>query len=211
MQIVDVHAHALDAALSGAFAYSRAWYAKRTALIVEIETDRGLVSWGECYGPTRINAAVIRELGACLIGQDALRRAFLWHEIHARYRDHAQKGSIIQGLSDIDIALWDLKEKFLGHPVHQLMRGPIRSKIMAYATGLYRRETDDPIAYLAEEAAQYCAQGFAAVTLKVGLGAEQDAQVTHAVREAIGAKAAPMIDAKASTMARRLPRCGLCA
>jgi D-galactarolactone cycloisomerase len=79
MQIVDVHAHLLEAPLSEPFAYSRTWHAKCTVLIVEI--DQRLVGWGECYGLTRINAAVIRELGARLIGQDVLRGALLWHEI----------------------------------------------------------------------------------------------------------------------------------
>jgi D-galactarolactone cycloisomerase len=195
MKIVAVRAHVLEAALSEPFTYSRAWYAKRTSLIVEIETDQGLVGWGECYGPARINAAVVREFGAFLIGQDALRGEFLWHEIYARYRDHGQKGSIIQGLSGIDIALWDLKGKYFGQPVHRLMGGPIRSKVMAYATGLYRREAGDPAIYLAEEAAQYCAQGFSAVKLKVGFGVEEDSKIAHAVRAAIGAKTALMIDA----------------
>jgi D-galactarolactone cycloisomerase len=195
MKIVGVRAHVLEAALSEPFAYSRAWYSKRTSLIVEIDTDQGLVGWGECYGPARINAAVVREFGAFLVGQDALRSEFLWHEIYARYRDHGQKGSIIQGLSGIDIALWDLKGKYFNQPVHRLMGGPIRSEIMAYATGLYRRETGDPAAYLAEEAARYCAQGFSAVKLKVGFGVDEDAKVAHAVRSSIGAKTALMIDA----------------
>jgi D-galactarolactone cycloisomerase len=195
MKIVEVHAHVLEASLSEPFAYSRAWYAKRTSLIVEIVTDQGLIGWGECYGPARINAAVVREFAPFLIGQDALRSEFIWHEIYARYRDHGQKGSIIQGLSGIDIALWDLKGKFLGQPVHRLMGGPMRDKVNAYATGLYRRESGDPATYLAEEAAQYCAQGFSAVKLKVGFGVAEDAKVATAVRDAIGPRVALMIDA----------------
>jgi hypothetical protein len=41
MQIVDVRAHVLEAPLSQPFSYSRAWYATRTSLIVEITTDAG--------------------------------------------------------------------------------------------------------------------------------------------------------------------------
>jgi D-galactarolactone cycloisomerase len=195
MKITNIRAHVLEAPLSQPFAYSRAWYSRRTSLVVEIETDQGLVGWGECYGPARINAAVVRELSGFLIGQDAMRSEFLWHEIYARYRDHGQKGVIIQGLSGIDIALWDLKGKFLRQPVHRLMGGPIRSTVRAYATGLYRREDGDPAAYLAEEAVQYRDQGFSAVKLKVGFGVEEDVRVTHAVRDAIGPKTALMIDA----------------
>jgi len=195
MIISNVGAHVLEATLAQPFAYSRAWYAKRHSLIVEIETDQGLTGWGECYGPARINAGVVRELGALLIGQDALRTEFIWHDIYARFRDHGQKGSILQGLSGIDIALWDLKGKYLNQPVHRLMGGPMRDEVIAYATGLYRRKDGDPAHYLADEAAEYCAQGFRAVKLKVGFGIASDVRAARAVRAAIGNGIRLMIDA----------------
>jgi D-galactarolactone cycloisomerase len=185
----------LEAKLSQPFSYSRAWYASRTSMIVEITTDEGLVGWGECYGPARINAAVVEAMKSLLIGEDALRSEWIWHEIYARFRDHGQKGSIIQGLSGIDIALWDLKGKYLSQPIHRLMGGPLRTQVQAYATGLYRRETGTPEAYLAEEAARYRDRGFSAVKLKVGYGVEEDARVTRAVRDAIGPSLGLMIDA----------------
>jgi D-galactarolactone cycloisomerase len=195
MKITDVRAHVLEAQLSEPFSYSRLWYNKRMSMIVEVVTDEGLVGWGECYGPARINAAVVRELGAFLIGEDPLRSEYLWHELYARYRDHGQKGVVIQGLSGIDIALWDLKGKFLGQPVHRLMGGPIRSKVKAYATGLYRRQSGDPAQYLCEEAMESCALGFSAMKLKVGFGVDEDVLITRAIRKAIGPDIGLMIDA----------------
>jgi D-galactarolactone cycloisomerase len=195
MKIVDVRAHILEAPLEQAFSYSRAWYSTRTALIVEIATDAGLTGWGECYGPARINAAVIAAMTPLLTGEDPVRTEFIWHDIYARFRDHGQKGSIIQGLSGIDIALWDIKGKALGEPVHRLMGGPLRNDVAAYATGLYRRERGRPEEYLAEEAAQYVADGFSAVKLKVGYGVDEDVRMIRAVRDAIGPDVALMIDA----------------
>jgi D-galactarolactone cycloisomerase len=164
-------------------------------MVVEIETDEGLIGWGECYGPARITAAVVQSVAPWLIGQDPLRTEFLWQMIYARLRDHGQKGAVIQGLSGIDIALWDIKGKHFGVPVHRLLGGPLRSEVQAYATGLYRRKSGDPLRYLAEEAAGYVADGFKAVKLKVGFGVEEDAAVTRAVREAIGPDIALMVDA----------------
>lgn len=195
MKITDVRAHVLEGQLSQPFSYSRAWYALRASLIVEIQSDQGLVGWGECYGPVRINTAVVREMAGFLVGQDALCSEWLWRELYARFRDHGQKGSIIQGLSGIDIALWDLKGKFFGQPIHRLMGGPVRREVRAYATGLYRRESGRPDTYLADEAAGYCAEGFEAVKLKVGYGIEEDARVAQAIREAIGPGVGLMIDA----------------
>jgi D-galactarolactone cycloisomerase len=195
MKIVDVRTHVLEAKLSQPFAYSRAWYDTRTAMLVEIETDDGLVGWGECYGPARITAAVVKTAAPWLVGEDPLRTDVLWREIYARLRDHGQKGVVIEGLSGIDIALWDIKGKHFGVPVHRLLGGPVRTHVAAYATGLYRRRSGDPLRYLAEEAAGYVAEGFKAVKLKVGFGVEEDVAVTRAVRAAIGADVGLMVDA----------------
>lgn len=195
MKITDIRIHVLEAPLSQPFAYSRAWYATRTAMIVEIVTNEGLIGWGEAYGPALINASVVEHMRPFLIGEDPMRTEWLWQQIYARYRDHGQKGSIIQGISAIDIALWDLKGKFLNQSIHRLMGGPTRTTIQAYATGLYRRKTGDPISYLAEEAASYRADGFKAVKLKVGFGIEEDVRVAKAVREALGPDIGLMVDA----------------
>ena len=132
--ITEVRTHVLEAALSQPFAYSRAWYDTRTAMVVEIETDEGLIGWGECYGPARITAAVVQSVAPWLIGQAPLRTEFLWQMIYARLRDHGQKGAVIQGLSGIDIALWDIKGKHFGVPVHRLLGGPLRSEVQGRPT-----------------------------------------------------------------------------
>jgi D-galactarolactone cycloisomerase len=195
MKITRVTSHVLEGRLSQPFAYSRAWYDTRAANIVEIETDQGFVGWGECYGPARMTAAVVESIAPGLIGEDPLNTDVIWRTIYARLRDHGQKGVVIQGLSGIDIALWDIKGKHFGVPVHQLLGGAARMEVAAYATGLYRRKSGEPIRYLAEEAAAYVAQGFRAVKLKVGFGVEEDVRVTRAVREAIGPNIALMVDA----------------
>ncbi len=195
MRIAEVRAHVLEAPLAQPFAYSRARYATRAATIVEITTDDGLTGWGECYGPASLTAAAVRAFRPLLLGEDPLRTDWLWQEIYARFRDHGQKGVVIQGLSGVDIALWDLKGKFFGVPVHRLMGGPLRTEVKAYATGLYRQDSGDPEAYLREEALSYVADGFGAVKLKVGFGVDEDARITAALREAIGPDIGLMIDA----------------
>ena len=195
MKIKNVRTHLLQAALSQPFAYSRAWYDTRTAMLLEVETDTGLIGWGECYGPARMTAAVVDSVAPWLIGEDPLRTDVLWQMVYSRLRDHGQKGVVIQGLSGIDIALWDIKGRHFGVPVHQLLGGAQRTEVQAYATGLYRRKSGDPLRYLAEEAARYAAEGFKAVKLKVGFGVDEDVAVTRSVREAIGPDVALMVDA----------------
>ncbi len=140
------------------------------AMIVETETDAGLVGWGESYGPAHITSAVVQSIAPWLIGEDPLRTDYLWQEIYARLRDHGQKGAVIQGLSAIDIALWDIKGKHFGVSVYRLLGGPLRNQVQAYATGLYRRKSGKPLEYLAEEAAGYVAEGFKAVNQSAARG-----------------------------------------
>jgi L-alanine-DL-glutamate epimerase-like enolase superfamily enzyme len=81
MHITTIRTHILEAALSQPFAYSRAWYDTRTAMLVEIETDSGLVGWGECYGPARITASVVNSVAAWLIGDNVPLTINQWQTV----------------------------------------------------------------------------------------------------------------------------------
>jgi D-galactarolactone cycloisomerase len=195
MKITNIRPYVLEAALSQPFANSQAWNDKRMALIIEIETDDGLVGWGESYGPAWMIAAAVKHVTPWLIGRDPLPTEKLWHEVYCRVRGHGRKGVVMDALSGIDIALWDIKGKHFGVPAYRLMGGPFRDTVQAYATGLYRFKSGDPVDYLAAEAAGYVAEGFKAVKLKIGFGIEADVRAVRAVRRAIGDDIALMVDA----------------
>ncbi|KMY85244.1 mandelate racemase/muconate lactonizing enzyme family protein [Candidatus Paraburkholderia calva] len=63
-----------------------------------------------------------------LVGMNPLHTERIWQEVYACLRDHGQKGAVIEGLSGVDIALWDIKGKFFGGPAYVLMGGPLRTK-----------------------------------------------------------------------------------
>lgn len=195
MRIAAVRTHLLGADLAEPFAYSQAWYTRRTALLVEVVTDEGLSGFGECYGPAKPNRGVVEAYAELLIGEDPFAIERHWQRLYNHFRDHGRKGLAVQALSGIDIALWDLKGRALGLPVHALLGGPLRNRVRAYATGLYRRRRDDHEAYLREEAAGYAAAGFGAMKLKTGWGVAEDIRLTHALRAEIGPAIALMADA----------------
>jgi D-galactarolactone cycloisomerase len=115
--------------------------------------------------------------------------------MYRRSLDYARSGVLTASLSAIDVALWDLKGKLLGQPVHVLLGGRRRDTVRVYATGMYFTEGGDLAAKLAREAEGYATQGFRAMKMKVGHSLAQDVKNVRAVRAAIGPDIALMIDA----------------
>ena len=196
MKIAEIRTYVLDAPLARPFAYSQGWFDRRPALLVEVVAAEGQSGWGECFGPmTRAVAGAIEFLKPALIGEDALATEALWQAMYNRTRDHGQKGVAIEALSGIDIALWDLKGKALGLPIHRLLGGPLRQRVQAYATGFYRTRDPDQQGLLVAEAERHVADGFAAFKLKLGFDVADDIRLCEAVRRRVGDNIAIMVDA----------------
>ena len=194
-KISEVRTYVLEAPLSEPFHWSFNRADTRGGCLVEIITDNGLSGWGECFGPPRLNAAVIAAFRPHLIGQDALATERIWQTLYNQFRDQGQKGLVITAISGVDIALWDLKGHHFKAPVHQLMGGPMRTSVQAYATGTYRKDQGDPLDYIVEEVKGYTQEGFGAIKLKIGFGVSEDVALIRAVRDAIGPDAGLMLDA----------------
>src|SRR5579872_4661262 len=195
VKIRDVNVYILEAALAEPFAYSQAWYERRGACLVEIIGEDGASGWGEAFGPARLTAPIIEYYKPLLIGADALATEAIWQTLYNRLRDHGQKGLAIEALSAVDIALWDLKGRHLGLPVHRLLGGPLRDRVEAYATGFYRKRGGDPLDYLVAEAHTRIAEGFGAIKLKLGFGLDGDIRLCETVRRAVGDTVRIVVDA----------------
>jgi L-alanine-DL-glutamate epimerase-like enolase superfamily enzyme len=133
-------------------------------LIVKVETEDGLVGWGEAFGHTAIPAtkmALDSIVAPLLVGRDAgdinaLTRIAL-HGTHLLGRN----GPFVYAFSGVEIALWDLLGKRAGQPLWQLLGGGRHSELPAYASLL--NYSDD--ALVAKNTAAACAQGFAHIKL----------------------------------------------
>jgi len=101
---------------------------------LKISTDEGICGWGEpiVEGRARTVAMAVEELAPVLIGQNPLEIERLWTEI---YRGTFYRGGpvLVSALSGIDQALWDIKGKFFGVPVYELLGGPTRKRVRTYA------------------------------------------------------------------------------
>src|SRR6476660_418369 len=101
---------------------------------LKIETDEGITGWGEpvLEGRAETVAAAVSELADYLIGKDPSPIEDHWTVL---YRGGFYRGGGVHmsALAGIDQALWDIKGKALGVPVHKLLGGPVRDRIRVYS------------------------------------------------------------------------------
>src|SRR5579883_1203061 len=114
----------------------------RPYVFVKLETNQGLVGWGEgtLEGKAGAVMACINDFRELLIGSDPMQVEHHWQSmyVHSFYRAGPVIGSAVSG---IDQALWDIRGKALGLPVYQLLGGPldprgVRGYYHTFATSL---------------------------------------------------------------------------
>jgi galactonate dehydratase len=102
-------------------------------LFVRLETDTGIVGWGEatCEGRSETVRTAVDQLSELLLGEDPLRIEDHWQVLTkgSFYRGGPILASAVAGL---DQALWDIAGKHFDAPVHQLLGGPVRDRIRVY-------------------------------------------------------------------------------
>ena len=201
MKITRITSHVLQYDMPEELGYSQQYYARRSAHLVEVETDEGITGWGECFGPGNValaNKAIVEQvIQPLVLGMDPMDRDVIWHRVYNLLRDHGQKGMPLQALSGVDIALWDIAGKVAGLPLHKLIGGAHRTEVPVYGYGmmLKRESVADHVARFRDEAAAIRDMGFAATKMKVGLGAKDDVSLAEAVRAGVGDGFDFMVDA----------------
>lgn len=103
-------------------------------LFLKIETDTGLVGWGEptVEGRARtVRTAVDEIMNSYLLEKDPCR---IEHHWQAMYRGNFYRGGpiLMSAIAGVDQALWDIKGKQLGVPIYELLGGPSRDQIRVY-------------------------------------------------------------------------------
>ena len=213
MKIKDVRTIALSYKCEPPYGSAGGMQARRGALLVEVETDSGIVGIGEAGPGGGATAVVIeKDLAPLIVGQDPLLIEGLWQRMFARTRQYGRRGVVMHAIGGIDIALWDIAGKVAKLPVYKLL-GACRDRVEAYASGGFYQEGKSA-ADLAGEAESYRARGFRGMKMKVGrnpstqthlrelIGNREFAEVdpsedlarVAAVRHALGAHAKLMVD-----------------
>ena len=162
---------------------------------VKLTTDTGISGWGEALAPVLpdVTGKIVGSLFTpVLLGADPLNIRVLWNELYDLMRDRGYySGFMVDAITAVDCALWDIVGKVTQMPVYQLLGGAYRMSIPAYISGL-------PVEGLEEKvklAQSWKDQGFQAIKLHIGYGMEEDIRIMTALRKALGADYKLMIDA----------------
>ena len=103
------------------------------AIFLQMDTDEGVNGVAGPIGSDQ--ASVIQRFKSILLGEDPRAHERIWDKLY-RNAVHGRKGVVMQAISAMDCALWDLKGKWLDTPVYRLLGGPTRDKLPAYASAL---------------------------------------------------------------------------
>ncbi|MSR55576.1 MAG: mandelate racemase [Gemmataceae bacterium] len=181
MKIVRIFAHRVELPLREG---SYKWSGGKSvdvfdSTIVGVETDAGLVGYGEVcpLGPFYLPAyaegvrAGLRELGPHLLGFDPRELLKLNQRMDAALKGHPYVKS------GIDIACWDILGQAAGLPVCTLLGGRFGENIR-----LYRAISQESPEQMAAKVSQYRKEGYTRFQLKVGGDPDQDIERIRQVR-----------------------------
>ncbi len=165
----------------------------REALIVRIETESGLVGWGETSPINGTRATIDEHIGPNLIGQNPLEYRRLWRSMWGWNFGNAL------AVGALDMAINDVRGKLLNLPVAELFGGRMRDRVGAYASAMNYVEGQEPEDQFPEEAAALVKQGYRALKMRIGrFSVQRERKFITAVREAVGPDVLLMADGNAA-------------
>jgi L-rhamnonate dehydratase len=172
-------------------------------LVVKVHTDAGLSGVGEVDSSALVAKAIIeaplshkicRGLAECVVGENPLEIDRLIHRMYEGTIFFGRQGAVIQAMSGVEIALWDIAGKASVQPVYRLLGGGFRKQLRAYASILF----GDTPAQTEEIAKRLVDQGYRAVKFGWGpMGQSEESDLAHvrAARRGLGNAVDLMVDA----------------
>ncbi len=157
-------------------------------LLVRVETDSGLVGWGEAFGYAvwpATRTALQTLVAPLAVGRDERDIEALMGKMRRDLHIVGRTGPVVYAMAGLDIALWDLAGKAAGKPLADLLGVRRHERLPAYASLM--RYTDP--ALVARNAKRAVGEGYRAIKLHE-IGVEQ----VRAAREAIGPDVKLMMD-----------------
>jgi D-galactarolactone cycloisomerase len=168
-------------------------YHRRETLFIKLQTDAGLVGWGETYRLAGVEGALRDVLAPLLLDRDPLHLRTLHAEMRGATFDN---GFAVGGM---DLALHDVVGKAFGVPVHQLYGGALRARVEAYASLAGYYDDREPEGHWLDEAQELVAHGFRGLKFRIGrFDPRRELPILSDLRRAVGRDVRLMADANAA-------------
>jgi L-alanine-DL-glutamate epimerase-like enolase superfamily enzyme len=165
-----------------------------TAVVVEIRAD-SVTGLGWTYSSPAAASVVTHHFADVLSGRDPADVTGAWEAMHRAARNLGTRGLVMQALSAVDIALWDLKAHLFERPLGELL-GRTRDAVPIYGSGGFTNLDDDQ---LAEQVDGWRRAGCRAMKIKIGqdwgAAPERDLARVRRLRELSGDNVDLMVDA----------------
>jgi L-alanine-DL-glutamate epimerase-like enolase superfamily enzyme len=194
MEITDIQVYPLGYLRE----YPSAFY--RSFALVKVQTDAGIIGWGEasdCFGhanPFVILQIIEEEFKRHLLGEDPLMIERHMKFLHGwLYRSMGLEGAVVQALSGVEIALWDIRGKVREEPIHQML-GSYRDQIAIYGAGTIA--FDQPPDWHVGFFEHLLERGCNTIKLRSGRSLRWDLELVKGVREIVGDEIDIIVDGK---------------
>ncbi len=175
--------------------YPQLYSRKTESMILRVETDGGIVGWGEAQAPIgpEVAQSIVRHiLGPVVLGQSALDTNLRFTDMYETLRVRGQTtGFMLDAIAAVDTALWDIRGKAAGMSVSRLLGGRYRDTLRCYLSGLRR----DTRAERLDEAAEFAERGVSGVKMYMGYGLRKDAGEIEELRDRLGPDVDIFVDA----------------
>jgi L-rhamnonate dehydratase len=172
--------------------------------VIGVHTDAGLSGYAQVESQPHVvreiisvpgeGSGVFSGLKALALGEDPCQVERLWDKLFKGSFYYGRRGAVLQAISGIDIACWDILGKATGLPISTLLGGRRRETVRAYASTLFRARPDD----VRRAAEGYVEAGFTAVKFgwgPFGQNLADDIALAMAARAGVGDQRELMIDA----------------
>ena len=174
------------------------WWARKAYVLVRVETNDGIVGWGESHLLNfREDAMVviIKRLSEWVVGRPAGEIRSITQDAFGQFGQQRPGPEVYSAFAGIEIALWDILGQRLGVPVYELLGGSCHKTLPVYAN-IYTPNTHTPSAF-ADMAEQMLAKGHTRIKLypfSHNTPLEQGISILEAVHTAVGTNARLAVD-----------------
>jgi len=149
----------------------------------EVHTDTGLVGLVPAGGGALTRVLVEDLLRPCILGEDPMDHERIWQKMYWGLVSQGRRGAVMTAIGIVDTAIWDLKGRITGQPVHKLLGG-FQSQVNSYGSGINLNLDDEA---LVRQMRGFVEAGFRMVKMKIGhRDPRRDIERVRRVREAIG-------------------------